>query len=171
MKKEYYVTAVFANGQVLEKPRSKTPPPWGSAPPPAMPAPVEFAPSPIPPAPSLSSKGYVYIAELTEEQAVEVNEFGMYAVVEFGATNIMCLVLLKVAQDLDYSSYDGSYKHIVSIVDTGPYEEKKAKAARRVAIKKHLARLAEEAKERIKMEDLLEGNDEAKALFDELKGL
>lgn len=177
-KKEYYVTVQFAQaGGATPKPRPKNVP-WAR---PEMEVP-DYAKIPMQAPfvmeegriglapPPQSQKGYVYVAELTEDEVKEINEFGRYAVVDSPSSGLVVVLVCK-ADELDFSEYNGQYKHIVQLVDTGPYEEKKEKAARRIAIRKHLARLAEEAKERIKVEELLSGNPEAQALFDELKAL
>lgn len=169
-RKEYYVSVRFTpQGVEVKAPvKTKTQKPWS-----AMPAQdwAQAAPVPMAPPPQQAhSKEYVYIGELTEAEATQINEFGALAVVE-SPIGGMTIVTAVLASELDYSSYEGQYKSLVQIIDTGPYEVRQQKIERRRALKKHLERLAAEAREALKVEELLAGNEEAQALLSELRDL
>lgn len=112
------------------------------------------------------SKTYVYLAEGT----VEENEKYSYAVVVSPHSGLV-VVKVNAVTALDESDYNGRCKYIVQFVDMTAHNQRIENEKRRAAIKKELERRMEERSETEKFERLFAGDEDAKALLEELKKL
>jgi hypothetical protein len=111
-------------------------------------------------------KTYTYIAEGTKE---EIEKF-THAVVDSPFSGYT-LVKIKSVEPLDFSSYTGSYKFIVCVVDDTEYKARLERDKRRVALEKDIRRRVDQKRKEIELATLIGDDEELKAMFEELKSL
>lgn len=115
-----------------------------------------------------NTKEYAYLSD--------DNDIGLdaYAVVvsEYGAgPDKLEVVKIQRVEDVDMSTYEGNYKYIVASFSLDEYNKRLDASKRKKAIEKELRRRISERKLVDNFETLLAGDEEAKKLIEEYKGL
>jgi hypothetical protein len=114
------------------------------------------------------TKSYVYLYEGEEDDIIKYRD--QLAVVDTPSGGYKLVKITKL-EALDVSSYTGTVKRIVALVDTQPYNEAKDRDARREVLEKELRRRAEERQKQKSLEELVGDDPEARKLLDEFNKL
>lgn len=109
---------------------------------------------------------YTYVAEGNKEELEQFN----YAVVDAPSSGYT-IVAVDSVENLDMSSYNGQYKHVVAMFSDVPYRANLNARIRKAAIEKELRQRAAERQKSIELEKLLGDDEEAMKLFEEYKNL
>lgn len=109
---------------------------------------------------------YTYVAEGNKEELEQFN----YAVVDAPSSGYT-IVAVDSVENLDMSSYNGQYKHVVAMFSDVPYRANLNARIRKAAIEKELRQRAAERQKTIELEKLLGDDEEAMKLFEEYKNL
>lgn len=113
-----------------------------------------------------STRTYAY---LYEGDAVDLQ--GMTNAVVASPSDGLTVVEIVNHAPLDYSTYDGEYKYLVTVFNLDGYNERVNREVRKRTLEKELRRRVASRKLSENFEKLLEGDEEAKKLIEEYKSL
>lgn len=111
-------------------------------------------------------KAYAYIADGAVE---ELSSF-THAVVDSPYEALTVVEVVSVTA-LDESTYDGDYKHVITMFNLDYYNDKVSKATRKSALEKELRRRVAQKKLEDNFAVLLNGDEEGMKLLEEFKSL